>query len=315
MSDVENHSRYSLEKVDICDRAAIERVLAEARPRAVMHLAAESHVDRSIEKPDDFVQTNIVGTYAMLEAAMNYWLGLDGEAKTAFRFVHVSTDEVFGSLGDEGAFTETTPYQPRSPYSASKAASDHLVQAWHATYGLPTVLTNCSNNFGPYQFPEKLIPLITIKALRGESLPVYGKGANIRDWLYVEDHASALRLALEKGAIGECYNIGARSERTNLDVVRGICKLLDEFVPDGAPHERLITFVEDRPGHDYRYAMDPRKIESELAWRPRESFESGLRKTVQWYLQNRSWWQAILDKTYRGERLGRGKAPALGSTA
>lgn len=315
LSDVENHSRYSHEKLDICDRAAIERVLAEARPRAVMHLAAETHVDRSIERPDDFVQTNIVGTYTMLEAAMNYWLGLDGEAKTAFRLVHVSTDEVFGSLGDEGAFTETTPYQPRSPYSASKAGSDHLVQAWHATYGLPTVLTSCSNNFGPYQFPEKLIPLITIKALRGESLPVYGKGANIRDWLYVEDHASALRLALEKGAIGECYNIGARSERTNLDVVRGICRLLDEFVPDGAPHERLITFVEDRPGHDYRYAMDPRKIESELAWRPRESFESGLRKTVQWYLQNRSWWQAILDETYCGERLGRGKAPALGSSA
>lgn len=314
LSDAENHPRYNLQKVDICDRDTMESVLAQTRPRAVIHLAAESHVDRSIERPDEFVQTNIVGTYAMLEASMTYWLALDGEAKMAFRFVHVSTDEVFGSLGDTGAFTETTPYQPRSPYAASKAASDHLVRAWHATYGLPTVLTNCSNNFGPYQFPEKLIPLITIKALTGERLPVYGQGANIRDWLYVEDHASALRAILEKGQTGECYNIGARSERTNLDVVRSICKLLDEFVPDGAPHERLITFVEDRPGHDYRYAMDPGKIESQLAWRPRETFESGLRKTVQWYLQNPSWWKAILDGSYRGERLGKGRIPAFGSS-
>lgn len=310
----EDHPRYSLQQVDICDRATVESVLGQTRPRAVIHLAAETHVDRSIERPDAFVQTNIAGTYAMLEASMNYWLALDGEAKAAFRFVHVSTDEVFGSLGDTGAFTETAPYRPSSPYAASKAASDHLVRAWHATYGLPTVLANCSNNFGPYQFPEKLIPLITIKALIGERLPVYGQGANVRDWLYVEDHASALRVILEKGRTGECYNIGARNERTNLDVVRSICRLLDEFVPDGAPHERLIAFVEDRPGHDYRYAMDPGKIEGQLAWQPRETFESGLRKTVQWYLQNPSWWQAILDGSYRGERLGTGKVPAFGSS-
>ncbi|CAO3440051.1 dTDP-glucose 4,6-dehydratase [Azospirillum argentinense] len=296
--------RYAFEKVDICDGDALRRVFAEHRPDAVMHLAAESHVDRSIDGPGEFIQTNVVGTFRLLEAARGYWSSLPAEERTAFRFHHISTDEVFGTLGDEGFFTETTPYSPNSPYSASKASSDHLVRAWHETYGMPVVLTNCSNNYGPYHFPEKLIPLVILKGLKGEPLPVYGKGDNIRDWLYVEDHARALRLVLDKGAIGESYNIGGYNERTNLDVVRTICALLDEMAPAGAPHDRLITFVADRPGHDKRYAIDASKITRELGWKPQETFETGLRKTVAWYLENRSWWEAILNGSYRGERLG-----------
>ena len=298
------HPRYVFEQADICDAAALARIFASHRPDAVMHLAAESHVDRSIDGPGEFIQTNITGTYRLLEAARAHWLSLAEAERAAFRFHHISTDEVFGSLGPEGFFTETTPYQPRSPYSASKAASDHLVRAWHETYGLPVVLTNCSNNYGPYQFPEKLIPLMILKGLAGEKLPVYGTGDNIRDWLYVEDHARALRLVLERGRIGESYNIGGHCERTNLTVVRTLCALLDEFHPAGGSHERLISFVSDRPGHDQRYAIDAGRIERELGWRPEESFESGLRKTVAWYLENRGWWQAIADGSYQGQRLG-----------
>ena len=300
----ETHPRYAFEHADIRDGAALARIFAVHRPDAVMHLAAESHVDRSIDGPGDFIETNITGTYRLLEAARAHWSGLAGEARAGFRFHHISTDEVFGSLGPEGLFTETTPYQPRSPYSASKAASDHLVRAWHETYGLPVVLSNCSNNYGPYQFPEKLIPLMILKGLAGQTLPVYGKGENVRDWLYVEDHARALRLVLERGRVGESYNIGGNCERTNLTVVRTLCALLDELNPAGAPHERLIGFVADRPGHDLRYAIDAGKIERELGWRPRESFETGLRKTVEWYLGNRSWWRAIVDGSYQGQRLG-----------
>ncbi len=305
----EDHPRYTLAVVDICDAAALEALFATHAPDAVMHLAAESHVDRSIDGPGAFIQTNMVGSYTLLEAARRYWSGLGAGAKQdGFRFHHISTDEVFGSLGPSGFFSETTPYDPRSPYSASKAASDHLVRAWHHTYGLPVVLTNCSNNYGPYHFPEKLIPLVIIRALAGESLPVYGKGDNIRDWLFVEDHARALRLVLEKGALGESYNIGGHNERTNLQVVEAICDLLDELAPDGqGPHRRLITFVSDRPGHDQRYAIDAGKIGRDLGWAPRESFESGLRKTVQWYLDNRAWWQAILDRGYKADRVGLGQ--------
>ena len=300
----EGHPRYVFERADICDAAALRRIFAAHRPDAVMHLAAESHVDRSIDGPGAFIDTNITGTYRLLEAARAYWLGLESEARADFRFHHISTDEVFGSLGPEGLFTETTPYQPRSPYSASKAASDHLVRAWAETYGLPVVMTNCSNNYGPYQFPEKLIPLMILKGLAGQPLPVYGKGENVRDWLYVEDHARALRLVLERGRVGESYNIGGNCERTNLTVVRTLTALLDELNPAGAPHERLISFVADRPGHDLRYAIDAGKIARELGWRPRESFETGLRKTVDWYLANRPWWQAIADGSYQGQRLG-----------
>ena len=298
--------RYRFERVDICDAAAVRRLFAQHRPDAVMHLAAESHVDRSIDGPAQFIETNIVGTYTLLEAAREYWNALAGAEKHAFRFHHISTDEVYGSLGADGYFTEETPYQPNSPYSASKASSDHLVRAWHHTYSLPVVTTNCSNNYGPYHFPEKLIPLVIIKALRGEPLPVYGRGDNVRDWLYVEDHARALRRVLEKGQIGETYNVGGHNERTNLQVVQTICALLDELLPQSAhrPHAQLITFVTDRPGHDQRYAIDAGKIERELGWRPQESFESGLRKTVEWYLNNREWWQRVLDGSYRGERLG-----------
>ena len=300
----EANPRYAFEKVDICDAAELARVFDTHQPDAVMHLAAESHVDRSIDGPGAFIQTNVVGTFRLLEAARGYWSALPAERKERFRFHHISTDEVFGTLGDDGFFTETTAYSPNSPYSASKASSDHLVRAWHETYGLPVVLTNCSNNYGPYHFPEKLIPLMILKGLAGEKLPVYGKGDNIRDWLYVEDHARALRLVLEKGRIGESYNIGGHNERTNLEVVRAICAHLDEMHPAGAPHDRLINFVTDRPGHDKRYAIDAGKIERELGWTPQETFESGLRKTVAWYLENRDWWQAILNGSYRGERLG-----------
>ncbi|NYZ17740.1 dTDP-glucose 4,6-dehydratase [Azospirillum sp. RWY-5-1] len=306
----EGNPRYAFEKVDICDGEELRRVFAQHRPDAVMHLAAESHVDRSIDGPGAFIQTNVVGTFRLLEAARGYWLDLPEAERAAFRFHHISTDEVFGSLGAEGFFTETTPYSPNSPYSASKASSDHLVRAWHETYGLPVVVTNCSNNYGPYHFPEKLIPLVILKGLHGQPMPVYGKGDNVRDWLYVEDHARALRLVLERGRIGESYNIGGFNERTNIAVVRGICALLDEMNPAGAPHDRLITFVTDRPGHDQRYAIDAGKIERELGWRPQESFESGLRKTVAWYLENRSWWQAVMDGSYRGERLGLTSAEA-----
>ncbi|PKU25441.1 dTDP-glucose 4,6-dehydratase [Telmatospirillum siberiense] len=302
-------SRYRFEKIDICDPVAVGKAFAEYQPDAVMHLAAESHVDRSIDGPGQFIQTNMVGTFTMLDAALGYWQALtDGTKKAAFRFHHISTDEVYGSLGADGFFTETTPYSPNSPYSASKAGSDHLVRAWFETYGLPTIITNCSNNYGPYHFPEKLIPLIIIRGLEGKPLPVYGSGSNIRDWLYVEDHAQALRLVVEQGEPGQSYNIGGHNERTNLQVVEAVCDLLDEFSPiQEGPRRRQITFVADRPGHDRRYAIDSAKIQRELGWTPKENFESGLRKTVRWYLDNREWWKSILDRGYRAERVGLGK--------
>lgn len=303
------HPRYLFERVDICDGAAVKRLFATHQPDAVMHLAAESHVDRSIDGPGQFIQTNVVGTYTLLDAALAYWQGIgDAAKKAAFRFHHISTDEVYGSLGLDGFFTEATPYAPNSPYSASKASSDHLVRAWHETYGLPAVLTNCSNNYGPYHFPEKLIPLVIIRGLDGLPLPVYGNGSNIRDWLYVEDHARALRLVVERGVPGQSYNVGGHNERTNLQVVETICDLLDEFNPlQQGSRRRLITFVTDRPGHDQRYAIDSAKIQRELGWRPTENFESGLRKTVRWYLDNRDWWQTILDRGYRADRVGLGR--------
>ncbi len=289
---VEGHERYAFEQADICDAEALARIFAEHRPTAVMHLAAESHVDRSIDGPAAFMQTNIIGTYTLLEATRAYWNGLEGEAKQAFRFHHVSTDEVYGSLGEEGMFVEDMAYEPNSPYSASKASSDHLVRAWHHTYGLPVVTTNCSNNYGPYQFPEKLIPLVILNAIEGKPLPIYGKGDQIRDWLHVEDHARALHVVLEKGRLGETYNIGGHNEKTNLEVVQTLCSLLDEMYPHPEGVERyadLITYVTDRPGHDQRYAIDAGKIQRELGWVPAETFDSGIRKTVQWYLDNRQW--------------------------
>ena len=297
-------ARYHFEKIDICDAPAVRAAFARHRPDRVLHLAAESHVDRSIDRPSDFIETNIVGTYVMLEAALEHWHGLDGPAQKDFRFHHVSTDEVFGSLGEQGKFTETTPYQPNSPYSASKASADHLARAWGTTYGLPVIVTNCSNNFGPYQHPEKLIPLVILKALKGEPIPVYGSGANVRDWLYVEDHAEALRLVLAKGVPGETYNIGGNAERRNIEVVRGICALLDELAPDSAPHARLITFVADRPGHDLRYAIDAGKIERELGWTPRHSFEEALRETVAWYIAERGWAERQMTRSGADARLG-----------
>ena len=298
--------RYVHEIIDICDADDVKRVIGQYRPDGIIHLAAESHVDRSIEDPFAFVRTNVVGTTVLLRHATSYWRTLGGPERDQFRFHHVSTDEVYGSLGGDGVFTEQTPYAPNSPYAASKAASDHFVRAWHRTHGLPVVTSNCCNNFGPYQFPEKLIPLIIIKALAGKRLPVYGKGENIRDWLYVEDHAAALWTIFNGGAIGECYNVGADNERRNIDVVHAICALLDEFVPDGegGRHERLIQFVADRPGHDYRYAVSSDKLHKDLGWYPQMEFDAGLRKTVSWYLENRRWWQAILDGSYAGERLG-----------
>ncbi len=306
LAEALDHPRHRFHLTDICDRPALDHVLAEERPDAILHLAAESHVDRSIDGAAPFITTNIIGTWTLLEAALTYWRGLSADAQRRFRFQHISTDEVFGSLGATGLFTEDTPYRPNSPYSASKASSDHLVRAWHHTYGLPTLATNCSNNYGPYHFPEKLIPLIIIRALRGEPLPVYGKGENVRDWLHVEDHAEALLAVLERGKIGETYNVGGHSERRNIDVVRTICALLDEMAPDaqGRPHERLIQYVTDRPGHDQRYAIDPAKIEREIGWRPRHTFESGLRDTVRWFLENRAWWERVMSGAYRGERLG-----------
>jgi dTDP-glucose 4,6-dehydratase len=295
---------YRFFKADICDRAAMDRAFAETQPDAVVHLAAESHVDRSIAASAEFINTNIVGTYTLLEAARGYWSALPEPHRTAFRFLHVSTDEVYGSLEPDEFFRETTPYNPRSPYSASKAASDHLVSAWHGTYGLPTLITNCSNNYGPYHFPEKLIPLILLSALEGKPLPVYGDGQNERDWLYVDDHVRALALVVERGEIGETYNIGGRTPKANIEVVERICDLLDELRPCSAPRRRLITFVKDRPGHDRRYAIDPSKIETELGWRPEETFETGLAKTVHWYLDNEAWWRPLRDRVYAGERLG-----------
>jgi len=296
---VSSNPRYKFEQVDICDAAEVNRVFREHQPDAIMHLAAESHVDRSITGPADFIQTNIVGTYTLLEAARAYWNSLEGERKTNFRFHHISTDEVYGSLGDEGFFTEDTAYEPNSPYSASKASSDHLVRAWHHTYGMPVVTTNCSNNYGPYHFPEKLIPLVILNAVNGKPLPIYGKGDNIRDWLYVDDHARALRTVLETGKLGETYNIGGWNEKTNLEVVQAICTILDELHPQGAPHNKLITYVADRPGHDKRYAIDATKIANDLGWKPQETFETGLRKTVAWYLENTDWVKGVTSGDYQ----------------
>lgn len=300
---VDGNSKYRFLKADICDRAAMDAAFADFRPDRVMHLAAESHVDRSITGAADFVQTNVVGTFTLLEAARGYWNGLDAAAREAFRFLHVSTDEVYGSLGEEGLFEEATPYDPSSPYSASKAASDHLAKAWERTYGLPVVVSNCSNNYGPYHFPEKLIPLTILNALAGRKLPVYGKGDNIRDWLYVEDHARALDLIAERGRVGETYNVGGRNERQNIDVVRRICQVLDRLVPGAKPRENLIEFVSDRPGHDVRYAIDATKLETELGWAALENFDTGIEKTVQWYLDSEWWWQPLRDN-YDGQRLG-----------
>ncbi|MCP4001982.1 MAG: dTDP-glucose 4,6-dehydratase [Gammaproteobacteria bacterium] len=290
---------------DIANADTMAQAFTDFKPDAVLHLAAESHVDRSIDGPIDFMQTNLMGTFTLLEAARSYWEQLAGVKKDEFRFIHVSTDEVFGSLSETGAFTESTAYEPSSPYSASKAGSDHLARAWQHTYGLPVIVTNCSNNYGPYQFPEKLIPLITLKGLAGETLPVYGKGDNVRDWLYVDDHVSALECVLRKGTPGETYNIGGQCELSNLEVVKTICSLLDAHQPNKS-HEELIKFVTDRPGHDYRYAMDITKINQELGWQPTETFNSGIEKTVEWYIKNPVWWQAILDGSYQLERLGTG---------
>ncbi len=303
VAPVSNSPLYSFEQADLRDRAALDRVLAQHQPDAIMHLAAESHVDRSIDGPGDFIETNVTGTYNLLEAARAYWTA-QGRPE-GFRFHHISTDEVFGSLGETGQFTEDTPYDPRSPYSASKAASDHLVRAWHETYGLPVVLTNCSNNYGPYHFPEKLVPVVILNALHGKPIPVYGDGGNVRDWLYVEDHADALLLVLEKGELGRSYNIGGENEAKNIDLVRTICAEMDRLRPENAPHERLISFVTDRPGHDRRYAIDPTRIRTELGWRPSVTVEEGLRRTVEWYLDNEDWWRPLLSRQGVGERLGK----------
>ncbi len=301
---------YAFEQADIADREAMDRIFAEHAPDAAMHLAAESHVDRSIDGPGDFIRTNVVGTFTLLEAARGYWTGLPAARKAAFRFHHISTDEVFGSLGPQGRFTEETRYDPRSPYSASKAGSDHLARAWGETYGLPVLVTNCSNNYGPYHFPEKLIPLTILNALHGRPLPVYGRGENVRDWLFVEDHAEALLRVVERGAPGETYNIGGNAEAQNIDIVRAICRLLDERCPGGAPHERLIEFVTDRPGHDFRYAIDPSKIAAELGWRPSVTLEQGLARTVDWYLANEAWWRPLQERGEATARRGLGGAKA-----
>lgn len=304
VAEVAQSPLYAFERADICDRRAVDRILAAHRPDAIMHLAAESHVDRSIDGPAAFIETNITGTYTMLEAARAYWAA-QGRPE-AFRFHHISTDEVFGSLGPTGRFTEDTPYDPRSPYSASKAASDHLVRAWHETYGLPVVLTNCSNNYGPYHFPEKLIPVVILKALSGAPIPVYGKGDNVRDWLYVEDHAEALLLVVRKGTVGRSYNIGGENEATNLDLVRRICAILDGKRPGNRPYADQITFVADRPGHDQRYAIDPSRIREELGWQPSVTLDEGLERTVQWVLDHQDWWRALQDRDGVGRRLGTG---------
>lgn len=300
---VEGNNHYRFLKADICDGRSISEAFESFRPDRVMHLAAESHVDRSITGAKDFVETNVLGTFTMLEAARAHWQRLSGEERDSFRFLHVSTDEVYGSLGDDGLFTETTPYDPSSPYSASKAASDHLAKAWARTYKMPVIVSNCSNNYGPFHFPEKLIPLVILNALHGQPLPVYGNGANIRDWLYVEDHARALDVIAERGRIGETYNVGGRNERRNIDVVKRICSLMDDLHPSGKPHESLIQYVTDRPGHDARYAIDATKLEAELGWKAQENFDSGIEKTVRWYIDN-EWWWAPLRKGYAGQRLG-----------
>jgi dTDP-glucose 4,6-dehydratase len=302
------HPRHRLEVVDICDGPALNQIFSRYLPSAVIHLAAESHVDRSIDGPGEFVRTNLIGTYTLIQEALRHWRQLSVDQARRFRFLHISTDEVFGSLPERGLFSETSPYAPNSPYSATKAGSDHLVRAWRETYGLPAIVTNCSNNYGPYQFPEKLIPMMILRGLEELSLPVYGDGMNIRDWLYVEDHARALIQVLQQGRVGETYNVGSRNERTNKDVVGLICDLLDEFSPPSkGPRRGMIEFVVDRPGHDRRYAIDATKIERELGWRPRESFESGLAATVRWYMQNRPWWEAILQQGYRTDRAGIGQ--------
>ena len=311
LAAVADSPRYTFEQADICDRAALERIFAKHQPRAVMHLAAESHVDRSIDSAGEFIHTNIVGTFTLLEAARAYWGSLNDAQKAAFRFHHISTDEVYGDLhGTSDLFTETTPYAPSSPYSASKASSDHLVRAWQRTYGLPTLITNCSNNYGPCHFPEKLIPHIILNALSGKPLPVYGDGSQIRDWLYVEDHARALYQVVTQGKVGETYNIGGHNEKTNLEVIHTVCALLEELAPQKpagvAKYEDLITFVKDRPGHDARYAINAAKIGRELGWQPQETFDTGIRKTVAWYLENRDWWQNVLNGSYRLQRLGKG---------
>lgn len=329
LKDYANHARYSFVPTDLCDPTALREIFQTHHPDAVMHLAAESHVDRSIDSPGDFIHTNILGTYHLLQAAREYWSfrvsegGVSENVKdsaisetpasalrnSTFRFLHVSTDEVYGSLGrNDPGFSETTPYSPHSPYSASKASSDHLVRAWHDTYGLPVIVTNCSNNYGPYQFPEKLIPVVILKCLRGQPIPIYGTGENIRDWLYVGDHCSALRTVLEKGILGETYNIGSNNEQTNLNLVQHICAQLDELHPGTRPYESLTSFVTDRPGHDLRYAIDSTKIRTQLGWEPRETLQTGMRKTIQWYLDNQEWWQNILDGSYQLERLGKAES-------
>lgn len=302
IADIADHGSYRFEQVDIRDKSALDSVFAKHAPDCVMHLAAESHVDRSIDGPGDFIETNITGTYNMLEAARNYWVQADKPSD--FRFHHISTDEVYGSLGPTGLFTEDTPYSPNSPYSASKASSDHLVRAWHETYGLPIVISNCSNNYGPYQFPEKLIPVIIINALAGKPLPIYGKGDNVRDWLHVEDHADALLCVLQTGKNGRTYNIGGENEAQNIEIVRSICAILDELRPKDAPYADQISFVTDRPGHDMRYAIDPTRLRTELGWRPRYTLDTGLLETVQWYLDHPDWWQALQARSGVGDRLG-----------
>jgi len=306
LEPIANAPRYRFVQADICDGAAVAKAIADYRPDVITHLAAESHVDRSIDGPADFIQTNVVGTFTMLSAALDYWRTLDEQAKAAFRFHHISTDEVFGTLGDEGFFTEETPYDPHSPYSASKASSDHLVRAWHDTYGLPVLITNCSNNYGPYHFPEKLIPLMIIKALAGEALPIYGKGLNVRDWLFVEDHARALTAVFERGVPGESYIIGGRAERKNIEVVTRICETLDTIRPraDGRSYKDQFTYVADRPGHDLRYAIDPGKIERELGWTAQESFDSGIERTIRWYLDNEEWWRPLVEQKGAIKRVG-----------
>ncbi len=303
LARVEGNNRYRFLKADICDGQAVSEAFESFKPDRVMHLAAESHVDRSITGSKDFVETNVLGTFTMLECTRAYWQKLQASTKDAFRFLHVSTDEVYGSLGEEGLFAETTPYDPSSPYSASKAASDHLAKAWARTYNMPIVVSNCSNNYGPYHFPEKLIPLIILNAFEGKPLPVYGNGSNIRDWLYVEDHARALDLIAERGRTGETYNVGGRNERRNIDVVTRVCTLMDELHPVGRPHEELIRYVDDRPGHDVRYAIDATKLETDLGWKALENFDTGIEKTVRWYLENHWWWEP-LRQGYDGQRLG-----------
>ena len=306
LQPIANSPRYRFLQADICDAAAVAKALADFRPDVITHLAAESHVDRSIDGPADFIQTNIVGTFTMLSAALDYWRALEDEAKAAFRFHHISTDEVFGTLDEDGFFTEETPYDPHSPYSASKASSDHLVRAWHDTYGLPVLITNCSNNYGPYHFPEKLIPLMIIKALAGDALPVYGQGLNVRDWLFVEDHARALTRVFEAGTPGESYIIGGRAERKNIEVVTRICETLDRIRPraDGRSYKEQISYVADRPGHDHRYAIDPSKIERELGWKAQESFDSGIERTIHWYLDNETWWRPLVEEKGAVQRVG-----------